>query len=211
MTNRNLLTAAITAFCLVLPGAMVAQETSSDAPSGEAEPVAPAAELQLGEELVDGIVVGSTYIRDQFGDWEMRCVKTTDQTDPCQLYQLMKDANGNTVAEISLFQLPAGQQAVAGATIVAPLGTLLTEQVTVSVDGGSSKRYPFSYCASLGCYARIGFTADDIAGFERGASATVIIVPVAAPDQRLGLDLSLAGFTNGYAAIKASNAAIAAQ
>jgi invasion protein IalB len=90
---------------------------------------------------------------------------------------------------------------VAGATIVVPLETLLTEQLTIAVDGAQPKRYPFTWCAPLGCIARVGFTQAEIDGFKKGAKATITIVPFAAPDQPVNLDLSLKGFTAGFDAV----------
>ena len=99
---------------------------------------------------------------------------------------------------MALFRLPADGKAIAGATVTVPLETLLTAQLTISVDGGKGKRYPFSFCTPIGCIARIGFTAEDIATFKKGAKATVTLVPAPAPDQKVELDMSLSGFTNGY-------------
>jgi len=196
--------AVIALAILATPAAIQAQEVPGTAQTPESG-------LSLGQEIVDDSAIGATYVREIFDDWEMRCVRTEDEKDPCQLYQLMRDTNENPVAEISLFELPTGQEAVAGATVAAPLETLLTEQLTLSVDDGSTKRYPFTYCGPQGCYARIGLTENDIAAFTRGAAATLVIVPVAAPTQRIGLKLSLIGFTKGYAAVVASNAAILAE
>lgn len=184
---------------------------SQDSTGTDTQAPDPASTLTLGEEIVDGLAVGTTYTRENHGDWEMRCVRTPDLKDPCQLYQLMQNSEGVSVAEISLFQLPVGQAAVAGATIAVPLGTLLTEQLTLSIDGGGSKRYPFSWCTVQGCYARIGLTSDDIIGFRLGSSASVSIVPVAAANQFVTLTLSLSGFTNGFAAVQASNAALSGE
>jgi invasion protein IalB len=117
------------------------------------------------------------------------------------MYQLLKDAQGTSVAEISIFTLPAGQQAVAGATIVAPLETLLTEQLTITVDGASPKSYPFSWCSRVGCIARVGFTQDEVDSFKKGAKATMTIVPLVAPDQKVNLDISLKGFTAAFEAV----------
>ena len=142
--------------------------------------------------------VGETYIREAFGDWSLRCLKAETGEDPCQLYQLLKDADGNAVAEISMFPLPEGGQAAAGATIVAPLETLLTEQITISVDGTGARRYPFTFCNQAGCVARVGFTAEEVAQFKAGAEASMRIVPAAAPDQEVVLKISLVGFTAGY-------------
>jgi invasion protein IalB len=84
---------------------------------------------------------------------------------------------------------------------VVPLETLLTEQLTISVDGAQPKRYPFTWCAPLGCIARVGFTQAEIDGFKKGAKATILIVPAGAPNERVNLDLSLKGFTAGFDAV----------
>ena len=180
------------------------------APATEAAPDAPAAavdDLSLGNAEApapDG--PGTTYVPATFDAWEQRCIRTEDGSDPCQLYQLLKDAAGNSVAEISVFGLPPGQKAAAGATIVVPLETLLTEQLTIAVDAGAAKRYPFTWCASVGCFARVGFTAEELAALKAGAKATITIVPVAAPTQKVSVDASLKGFTAGFEAVNAANA-----
>jgi invasion protein IalB len=128
----------------------------------------------------------------------MRCLKAAEGPDPCQLYQLLLDEASNPVAEISMFPLPEGSRAAAGATIVVPLETLLTEQVTLSVDGSTPRRYPLTFCNAAGCVARVGFTAEEVAQFKAGNAATLTIVPAAAPDQVVTLAISLVGFTAGF-------------
>ncbi len=158
----------------------------------------------------DGI--GSAYAAGTFGDWEQRCVRAADGSDPCQLYQLLKDADGNSVAEISIFGLPPGQsEAVAGATAIVPLETLLTEQLLIAVDGADPKRYPFAWCSQIGCIARLGFTAAEVEAFEKGNAATLSIVPVVAPDQMVTVTISLKGFTAGLKAVNEANAKLQAE
>ncbi len=159
-------------------------------------------QLSLGEGQ-SGAEVGQTYVRETVKDWAVQCVRTEEGTDPCQLYQLLRDKDGNAVSEISIFALPDGGQAVAGATIITPLETLLTQQVTLTVDSGASKRYPFSWCSQIGCFSRIGLTAQDLNAFRKGSEVKVNIVPVAAPDQKVELSISLSGFTAGYEAAAA--------
>ncbi|MCU0909496.1 MAG: invasion associated locus B family protein [Rhodobacteraceae bacterium] len=201
----------------LLPAAALAQDTApatgapaTEAPATEApaaDTVAPpAGDLSLGETVNGEPQVGDTYVADVQGDWEVRCVRTEDGKDPCQLYQLLQDEAGNAVAEIGMFALPEGQQAAAGATIITPLETLLMQQVTIAVDGGTAKRYPFTFCSQIGCFARVGFTADEVAAFKRGRQATLTIFPAAAPDQPVNLTISLSGFTAGYDAVAAANA-----
>lgn len=190
----------------------LAQETTPtpEAPATEAPatdaPAAPADGLSMGTEVPaasDG--PGSVYLAATHGDWELRCVKAADGSDPCQLYQLLKDDKGNNVAEISMVALEDASEAVAGATIIVPLETLLTEALMLKIDTGKAKVYPFTWCAKEGCIARVGFTAADIDSFKKGNVATLTIVPALAPDQKVNLNLSLKGFTAGYDAVIAAN------
>jgi invasion protein IalB len=185
-----------------------AQSTEGDAAAEEeaAEGTPDPLALSMGdEENADGTPQpGAIYIDSKHGDWELRCVKAPEgQTDPCQLYQLLRGPDNNPVAEINVFPVGGEGQPAAGATIVTPLETLLTQQLGLSVDGGAVRKYPFSWCSQVGCFSRVGLTADDIAAFKRGNNAAAIIVPVAAPDQTIKLNISLSGFTAGFAAAEA--------
>ena len=110
----------------------------------------------------------------------------------------MDDGQGAPVAEFSLFRLPAGGKATAGATVVVPLETALPSQLTLTVDGGKARRYPFAFCNPVGCYVRMGLTEADVAAFKRGKEAVITIVPALAPDQKVELSLSLDGFTASF-------------
>ena len=101
-------------------------------------------QLSLGEDAEKDAELGKPYTKEVIGAWEMRCIKTEQEVDPCQMYQLMDDGQGNPVAEVSLFRLPGSGKAVAGATIVVPLETALPSQLTLAVDGGKARRYPLS-------------------------------------------------------------------
>lgn len=156
----------------------------------------PSAGLDMGQ--VDGeMPAGAPYIKEQFGDWALRCLNNPEGDDPCQLYQLLMDGEGNSVAEISMFLLPEGGQAAAGATIMTPLGTLLTEGLMISVDGASPRLYVYTFCNVNGCAARVGFTAEELAQFKGGTSAVVRLVSAANPGQPVMLTMSLKGFTAG--------------
>lgn len=201
---------AIGAF-LAVPLAGFAQDDQGTSEDGGAAPVADgndpgAAGLSMGTTDGDGPQIGETYVPEVHGDWQLRCVKSDGEKDPCQLYQLLRDEEGNSVAEFSLFNLPEGQQAVAGATVITPLETLLTAELRISVDGGQARRYPYSFCSQVGCFARIGFTAAEIDMFKAGVAGQVTIVPAAAPTETVPLAVSLVGFTAGWNAVIAANA-----
>ncbi len=208
MTTTLLPTRALPAAMLMLaaltPALALAQGTG-DAPA--APPAAGTApvpgDLSLG--LPEGDGIGAQYVAATFEAWQQRCVRTADGADPCQLYQLMNDEGGNPVAEISMFNLPPGGEVAAGATIVAPLETLLTANLRMAVDGGEPKVYPFSWCSQMGCIARVGFTEAEVDQLRAGAAAQLTIVPVVAPDQPVVLTLSLMGFTAGFEAVSKTN------
>jgi invasion protein IalB len=162
--------------------------------------------LSMGVEVA-GAEPGKPYTEANFEAWEQRCVKNEAGIATCQLYMLLKDGAGAATAEFSLFGLPAGTEgpAAAGATFIAPLETLLTAGMSLKIDGGEAKAYPFTVCTEIGCIARLGFTAEEVEALKNGAEATISVVPYVAPDQRVDLKLSLAGITAGLAAVDAAN------
>lgn len=185
MTITRIFAPVLVAALLALPA--LAQETATG-------------DLSLGTPVEDGI--GSTYVADTHGDWEIRCIRVEEgQFEPCQLYQLLLDENENPVAEFNVFDIPDEDPVVAGATIVTPLDTLLTPQLRLSIDGGQARQYPFAFCQQIGCFVRLGLTEADLGAFRAGAAAQVTIVPLPAPDQTVNLRVSLTGFTDGYAAL----------
>ena len=72
------------------------------------------------------------------------------------------------------------------------------QKMTISIDGGKARRYPFAFCNPVGCYVRLGLVAADVTAFKRGNEATFTIVPALAPDQKVELKLSLDGFPASY-------------
>lgn len=163
-------------------------------------------QLSLGEDADKDPELGKPFTRETIGAWEMNCIRVAEGEEvPCQMYQLMNDDQGAPVAEVSLFRLPSGGKAVAGATIIVPLETAIPQQLTISIDGGKARRYPYAFCNPVGCYVRLGLTADDVAAFKRGNEAVIVIVPALAPDQKVELTLSLEGFTSSYEKVSVLN------
>ncbi len=197
------------AFALMAATPLVAQDTTEDTATPEAaateaeQPEAAPAEAAPAEAApaaADGL--GEPYVAETHGDWQLRCVRTEDGSDPCQLYQLLKEKESDQpISEISILALPEGSEAAAGATIITPLETLLTQQLNITVDAGQTKRYPFTFCTEVGCVARVGFTAEDLAQFRKGKVAVISVVPVADPSRTVDVDISLAGFTAGFEAL----------
>ena len=203
-------TSTALALMLALTAAPLAAQTT-DAPAegtGTVTADAPTQDnLAMGKEVAAADGPGSTYTAASYEAWEQRCVRTESGIDPCQLYLLLKDKNGNSVAEFTIFNLPKGSEgpAVAGATFIAPLETLLPAGMMLQVDSAKAKGYPFSFCTQIGCVSRIGFTDEEIAAMKAGGTAKIVIVPFVAPNEKVELTMSLKGFTAGYDAVMAAN------
>lgn len=203
-TRNLMLSMALALGSMVVSSTAWAQDATAPADPAPAADAANDTNLSMGADATASDGVGSSYVAANFEQWEQRCIKTEDGADPCQLYQLLKDAQGNSVAEYSMFPLTDAGKAVAGATVVVPLETLLTDNLALTIDTGKAKVYPFSFCTKVGCVARIGFTAEELAQFKKGANAILTIVPVVAPTEKVTLTLSLKGFTSGFDAVTAT-------
>lgn len=175
---------------MMIGGSVLAQDATEEAP----------AETQ-GTTLDEQFPVGGVQqqpqevVRATHGDWQIRCA---GETDNCFMYQLLLNAEGTPVAEFSLIKLPVGSEAVAGATVVAPLGTLLTRGLTMVVDENEATTYPFSWCTPPGCFARFGLTDLLVEGMRSGSELKVIVFSIAQTQVPVEATASLNGFTAAF-------------
>lgn len=132
-------------------------------------------------------------------DWEIRC---TNAGTNCFMYQLMLNEEGTPVAEISMIKLPMGSEAVAGVTIVAPLGTLLARGVVFGVDDNEAAQYPFSWCTRPGCFARFGLTDLSLSSMQNGNDLNVAVFSIGNPEVPVTVTASLKGFTAAFEALQ---------
>jgi len=163
---------------------------------------APATGLDTGRAVTEE---NEAYIKETNGDWSLRCFPGEGEQEICQMYQLLTGSEGNPVAEFTLYRIGGGGNIAAGATIAVPLGTLLTEEMKISVDDGNAKSYAYSFCTMGGCFSRIGLTGPEVDALRKGAEARIEIVPAQAPDQTVQIPVSLAGFTATYDATSTLN------
>ena len=207
MTIKALLTSVICSSFL-LTGMGMAQETENSETTAEETTQSSdgdnSAGFNLGEEVAPEPKVGEPYAKEVFGDWVIQCIKTDGAKEPCNMFQLLRDGDGNAVAEVTIMPLKNQGQVVAGGNFIAPLGTLLTSQMAIQVDEDSTKRYPFTFCTAQGCVARVGFTKSDLAAYKRGNAAKLLLVPASAPDNKIVVAASLTGFTAAFNSLSES-------
>ncbi len=194
------------------PAPPAAEAPAAESPATEAPATdAPAAEAPAGDPAPQAEAagngepqIGQPYARATHGDWTLRCMKTEDGNDPCELYQLLRDTNNSPVAEASVIPMTGNVQAVI--TFIAPLETDLQAGVGLQVDTSKESRYPFLLCAPVGCISRVGLTDAEIGPLKRGKVANLSLLPFGAPeDQMVKLPLSLTGFTAGMNALIEAN------
>ena len=188
----------------LMAGPVFAQETTSDTSTETASEEAQPSEKFLVAEDLNEPQIGQGYLNATHEKWEVRCIKAEEGVkEECRLFNLLSDKEGNAIAQIDMQSLPKGNKAVAGIEIATPLGSMLTAQIQLKIDAGKSKRYPYLWCDSQGCYGRFGMTAGEIASMKKGAKAVVTIVSVGAPDEPILMELSLKGFTAAWNQISA--------
>ncbi len=137
-------------------------------------------------------------VRETYGTWEIRCV---GETDTCFMYQLLINESGTPVAELSIIKLPVGSEAVAGATTIVPLGTVLTKGLVIQVDDNEATRYPFNWCVAPGCFSRFGLTDLLVNSMKSGTEIKVIVFSVSNLNEPVIVSASLEGFTAAFDAL----------
>jgi invasion protein IalB len=203
-STSHFATTAAKAFCF---GTVITMGLSGAAFAQEAATTPEITGLSTGTPVEASSDIGQPYVLETHGDWSITCLKAPEgAADPCSMFQLLKDDQENPVAEISLFHLGNGE-VDAGATVTVPLDTLLTQPLTLTVDGANGRRYPYTVCMPAGCQARLGFTKADVDLFRKGQNATLEIVPYAAPDVKVPVTVSLTGFTAAYKRVTEVNLA----
>jgi len=185
---KNLAKWGLLSFALTA-GSAAAQDTTT--PKPDAFPV--------GETPI--VQVGQTYTAETYGDWEMLCVKTAKGPEPCEVGQLALDEQANPIADVRIFPLPPGSQALAGSTIVTPLGALIANGIIINVDKKKPKQYPYMYCTTVGCVARVGFTALELQAMRTGDKMKISVVMASNAKAPVVIQVSLKGFSTAYAAL----------
>tara|TARA_B100000700_G_C14745963_1_gene715236 strand:+ start:272 stop:838 length:567 start_codon:yes stop_codon:yes gene_type:complete len=142
--------------------------------------------------------IGQPYIAEQFDSWALRCLRTNDPSDPCEMYQLMLNEQNQPMSEISIFRLPKDSVVAAGANVIVPLETLLTEPLTIKYNKDKIKQYPFTFCNKVGCIARIGFSNEEVELMKMGKSVQVTVFHISDTVNPITFSMSLKGFTAAY-------------
>lgn len=140
-----------------------------------------------------------SVVKAQYGDWKHECRKPPGaKNELCALTQDVTDESNTDIGlSVHVQKLPGGESIL---RIVAPLGVLLTHNLAVKVDGDYLGEAPFSRCYVLGCQAEIEIDEKLRARLAGGKTALLVIHRT--QEQGVGIPISLAGFGQGFAALK---------
>lgn len=183
---------------LALGAPAFAQDTTTEEAPAASTLLTEPDQGQLVEEALQEV---EQYVDEVFGDWQRECLRIpgNEGPAPCQMTQFLReDADGDPVGKISVGKLPEAMEADAGSTIILPLGILLPQQLILGVDDSPAKRYAFTACEPIGCYAQFGFAAAEIEAMKAGAVANITVVAADRPDTPITIEVSLTGFTDAW-------------
>ncbi|SOB98692.1 invasion associated locus B family protein [Rhodobacter maris] len=198
MKRQSISLALALSLSLAAPMALAQETPAADA----ATPAAPATEAPAAPPAASAEGPGTTYIKNTFDDWQVQCLRTENGSDPCEMFQVLKDGEGTRTAAISIMQLPKPEgEAVAGATITTPLETLLTRGVGLQIDSQKPLALPFNVCTQGGCFANVLLKPADLDLFKKGNKIAMTVVAAAAADKPVELTISLKGFTAAFDAL----------
>lgn len=190
MTLRSaLITGLASAALFATPAAFAQVATTPTQTQAQTPAVAPAQDPDTQPTLA------ATY-----RDWQIVCPPVAANAQGgCEMYQLLNDATGSPIAEISIAALPLGAEFLAGATVTTPLETFLPSGLGFRIGTAETMRVEgFRVCTVVGCVVRMGLTAEEIDQLKAGSTATLMIAPFIAIDQPVEITVSLAGFTAAY-------------
>ncbi len=165
----------------------------------------------------DEVEAGETFVAEIYRDWQVRCIRadSDEAPDRCEMFQLLEEENGNPVAEFRIsVALVTEDDAVANATVLTPLDTLLSPGLQMQIDDAEPVVLPYAFCRPIGCFVQISLTEQNVDLFQNGADATVVLFALTRDElgQIGGLPVptqaSLRGFTAAYEDLVARRAEI---
>ncbi len=138
-------------------------------------------------------------VRATHGDWQIRCdTPPGAQTEQCALIQsVTAEDRQNVGLTVIVLKTADGKDQIL--RVLAPLGVLLPTGLGLKIDDDDVGRAQFIRCLPNGCVAEVIIDAELVKKLESGNLATFIIFQT--PEEGIGIPMSLAGFTEGYAAL----------
>ena len=138
-------------------------------------------------------------VRGEYGDWQMSCdTPPGASTEQCAIIQNVMAEDQPNVG-LSVIVLRTADREARLLRVLAPLGVLLPNGLGLNVDGNDMGRVAFVRCLPNGCVAEVELDDDLIDVLSKGTSAIFVVFKT--PEEGVGIPVSLAGFSEGFAAL----------
>ena len=177
---------------------------SSGAPSPAADAGADGA-TAMNPDVPDAVVSiappaqGEPPVRSVHDAWQVRCdTPAGAQGEQCVLMQFVTAEDRENVG-LTVIVLKTADQQARIMRILAPLGVLLPSGLGLKIDEADIGRAGFVRCLPNGCVAEVILEDQLLTQLQNGKTATFIIFQT--PEEGIGIPISLAGFTPGFAAL----------
>jgi invasion protein IalB len=130
-----------------------------------------------------------------FQDWVLRCGRSQEGPEVCEMQQQTTDKEGRTVMAVAVGTVPDSQNPAL--LIILPLRILLPAGVTLQIDGGAEVPLVIDWCERQGCRIEMLIEPDLLSRLKAGREAKVLFEALDPEGQRrsLGYPMSLLGFS----------------
>lgn len=190
-----------------IPEAPAETDADPTARSADAAPAAglPADDIAANPDVPDAVVSiappaqGEPPVRSVHDAWQVRCdTPAGAQSEQCVLMQFVTAEDRENVG-LTVIVLKTADQKARIMRILAPLGVLLPSGLGLKIDDADIGRAGFVRCLPNGCVAEVILEDQLLTQLQNGKTATFIIFQT--PEEGIGIPISLAGFSPGFAAL----------
>src|SRR5919106_2941691 len=131
----------------------------------------------------------------KFQDWLLRCGRSQQGPEVCELQQQQTDSEGRTVMAVAVGTVPGSSDL--GLLIILPLGILLPPGVSLAIDGGAEVPLRVERCERQGCRIEMLLEPALLNRLKAGREAKGFFEAYDPEGEltRLGVPISLLGFT----------------
>jgi invasion protein IalB len=169
------------------PGVLAQQSQQAPEEAPTTQPPPPAGEAEAPPELA--------MTERQFQDWILRCGRSEQGPEGCEMQQQQTHSEGRTVMAVAVGTVPGSSDV--GLLIILPLGILLPAGVSLQIDGGADVPLQVERCERQGCRIERLVEPALLNRLRAGREAKVFFEALDPEGEvrRLGVPISLLGFT----------------
>lgn len=140
-------------------------------------------------------------INEMVGDWSVRCFRVASIA-PCDVMQLAtQEGTNRRVMLVSIAYVPSEKNFAM--QIVVPLGVVLAQGLTLGTGAAALSNVKFTRCERDGCYVESALPMATVDGLSAATGMTSISLVAYPSNEAVNLPVSLNGFKDAIAKMRA--------